>query len=155
MNTSAVQGVLVDLDETLYSRENAFWGWIASEAQAAGAGEQLDRERIAELDQRGRGDKRALLEHLAAVFGWRESRDRSATRPRHGAFGNCSTRTQARSSPRAATSTRAKKTIRPHLHCGLLAPVGVEAQRLPKGGRGILPRLAVSELSDVHDAFSS
>lgn len=72
MNQSAIHGVLVDLDETLYSREDAFWNWIASEAQTAGTGEQVDREQIAKLDRRGRGDKQALLEHLAAVFDWRE-----------------------------------------------------------------------------------
>jgi putative hydrolase of the HAD superfamily len=72
MSTGPIRGVLVDLHETLYSREDAFWDWITSEAQTAGANQQLDRERIAELDQRGRGDKRALLAHLAAIFGWRE-----------------------------------------------------------------------------------
>jgi putative hydrolase of the HAD superfamily len=73
MSTRALRGVLVDLDETLYSREAAFWDWITSEAQAAGAATELDRGRIAALDQRGRGDKAALLAYLAAVFGWREA----------------------------------------------------------------------------------
>jgi putative hydrolase of the HAD superfamily len=72
VSKSAIRGVLIDLDETLYSRQDAFWNWIASEAQMARASDQLGRERIAELDQRGRGDKRALLQHLAAVFDWRE-----------------------------------------------------------------------------------
>ncbi len=52
MSGSAIQGVLVDRDETLYSREDAFWNWLAAEAEAAGAG--FDRERVAALD--GGGD---------------------------------------------------------------------------------------------------
>jgi hypothetical protein len=81
MSTGPIRGALVDLDETLYSREDAFWNWIAAEAQSAGAGKQLGRERIAELDQRGRGDKHALLEHLAAAFSWREEEHRSRAVP--------------------------------------------------------------------------
>jgi putative hydrolase of the HAD superfamily len=80
MSTSPIQGVLVDLDETLYSREDAFWNWIASEALTAGSSKQLDREQIAALDQRGRGDKRALLGYLAAVFEWREEEDEQRLR---------------------------------------------------------------------------
>ncbi|HEX3849438.1 MAG TPA: HAD family hydrolase [Polyangiaceae bacterium] len=89
MSSGAIQGVLVDLDETLYSREYAFWSWIASEAQAADAGKQLDRERIAALDQRGRGDKSALLAHLAAIFGWYEDEQPRLQRFRLGIAAAC------------------------------------------------------------------
>jgi len=89
MSNGPIRGVLVDLDETLYSREDAFWDWIASEAQIAGAGKQLSRDRIAELDRRGRGDKRALLAHLAAVFGWHEAEEDRLRRFRTGIAEAC------------------------------------------------------------------
>jgi len=89
MSSGAIQGVLVDLDETLYSREDAFWRWIASEEQAADAGKQLDHERIAALDQRGRGDKSALLAYLAAVFGWHADVERHLPRCRLGISAAC------------------------------------------------------------------
>jgi putative hydrolase of the HAD superfamily len=89
MSTGPIRGVLVDLDETLYSREDAFWDWVTSEARTASAGRQLDRARIAELDQRGRGDKRALLAHLAAVFGWREAEAERLPRFRTGLAAAC------------------------------------------------------------------
>lgn len=89
MSTGAIRGVLVDLDETLYSREDAFWAWIASEAQGAGVAKRLDRERISALDQRGRGDKSALLAHLAAVFGWHEKEDARLNRFRVGIAAAC------------------------------------------------------------------
>ena len=89
MSKSPIHGVLVDLDETLYSREDAFWTWIASEAQTAGASTQLDREQIAKLDGRGRGDKQALLEHLNAVFDWREEEHERLQRFRHGIAAAC------------------------------------------------------------------
>jgi len=89
MSTRVLRGVLLDLDETLYSREAAFWDWIASEAHAAGVATQLDRERIALLDQRGRGDKRALLEYLDVVFGWHEDEERRLHRFRLGIAAAC------------------------------------------------------------------
>jgi HAD superfamily hydrolase (TIGR01549 family) len=46
-----VRGLLFDLDETLHSREAAFWKWIDLEARAR----PLDRQKVAELDARGRG----------------------------------------------------------------------------------------------------
>jgi putative hydrolase of the HAD superfamily len=82
-----VRGVLLDLDETLYSREDAFWSWIESEAQAASALEGLDRKKVAELDQRGRGDKQALLAYLDSVFGWRETPQDRQRRFRSGISG--------------------------------------------------------------------
>ncbi|MES1182780.1 MAG: hypothetical protein ABUL60_03140 [Myxococcales bacterium] len=36
-----LEGILLDLDETLYSREDAFWRWIELEAQAASAAARL------------------------------------------------------------------------------------------------------------------
>ncbi len=65
-----IRGVLLDLDETIHSRESAFWAWIEAEARRVGGA--IERERIAELDARGRGDKTKLLEHLSRVFGWGE-----------------------------------------------------------------------------------
>jgi hypothetical protein len=53
-----LRGILLDLDETLYSREVAFWNWIEMESQAASVPEKLDREKVAELDQRGRATSR-------------------------------------------------------------------------------------------------
>jgi HAD superfamily hydrolase (TIGR01549 family) len=58
------------LDETLYSREDAFWNWLTIEASDAPASEALDRTKVAALDQRGRGDKRELLAYLDSVFNW-------------------------------------------------------------------------------------
>jgi putative hydrolase of the HAD superfamily len=89
MSASAIRGILVDLDETLHSREEAFWAWIASEAQNAGVAKQLDREGIAELDRRGRGDKPALLAHLAAIFGWLEDEEHRLQRFRLGIAAAC------------------------------------------------------------------
>lgn len=43
-------GILFDLDETLYSREEAFWTWIELEARTGQAGATLDRQRVAALD---------------------------------------------------------------------------------------------------------
>ena len=71
-DSAAIEGILIDLDETLYSREEGFWAWVETEARHAGALERLDRHRIAELDRRGRGDKEALLEYLGIVFDWNE-----------------------------------------------------------------------------------
>jgi len=70
-----LQGILLDLDETLYSREQAFWSWIELEARAAPGAETLDRQKVAALDQRGRGDKQTLLEYLDSVFAWRQTHD--------------------------------------------------------------------------------
>jgi putative hydrolase of the HAD superfamily len=78
-----LRGILFDLDETLYSREAAFWKWIESEAVTAAA-QQLDRAKVSELDQRGRGDKRVLLEYLDAVFDWGETPDERHARYRRG-----------------------------------------------------------------------
>jgi putative hydrolase of the HAD superfamily len=68
-----ILGILVDLDETLYSREEGFWTWVESEARDADVLGRLDRDKVAELDQRGRGDKEALLEYLDITFHWHES----------------------------------------------------------------------------------
>jgi putative hydrolase of the HAD superfamily len=61
-----VRGILFDLDETLFSRQAAFWAWIRAEAGAR----VIDEQRIAELDARGRSPKAALLQHLDTLFGW-------------------------------------------------------------------------------------
>src|SRR4051812_19663113 len=82
-----LRGILFDLDETLYSREDAFWKWIEIEAQAARAAEELDREKVAALDQRGRGDKHALLGYLDSVFGWRQTEQERQQRFRSGIGG--------------------------------------------------------------------
>lgn len=84
MTAHGIAGILVDLDETLHSREAAFWSWIESEANAAGGAEHLDRERIATLDQRGRGDKQALFEYLDTALGWNESHAQRLARFRAG-----------------------------------------------------------------------
>lgn len=76
-------GILLDLDETLYSREEAFWGWLEVESRAAPHA-SLDRERVAGLDQRGRGDKHALLEYLDSAFDWRQQPQQRLERFRSG-----------------------------------------------------------------------
>jgi len=68
--SSEVRAILFDLDETLYSREDAFWGWIEAEASTCLSEKPLNRELVATLDARGRGDKRALLTYLNDAFGW-------------------------------------------------------------------------------------
>jgi putative hydrolase of the HAD superfamily len=80
----SLQGILFDLDETLYSREDAFWRWVQAEAERAGAWEKLNRDKVSELDQRGRGDKPALLEYLDTVLGWQQTRDERQERFRLG-----------------------------------------------------------------------
>jgi putative hydrolase of the HAD superfamily len=77
-------GILFDLDETLYSREEAFWTWLDMEARNGRVGASLDRQRVAALDQRGRGDKGPLLEYLDAALGWRQTPDERQRRFRHG-----------------------------------------------------------------------
>jgi putative hydrolase of the HAD superfamily len=80
----ALRGILLDLDETLYSREEAFWEWIDVETRAAPAARELDRNRVAELDQRGRGDKQALLEYLDSVLDWQQTQQERKRRFRSG-----------------------------------------------------------------------
>lgn len=63
------RGILFDLDETLHSREGAFWSWI--DEQVAMTGVAADKQIIAQLDNRGRGDKQRLLAHLNDLFRWR------------------------------------------------------------------------------------
>ena len=82
-----LEGILLDLDETLYSREEAFWSWIEIEVRTAPAAARLDRRRVADLDQRGRGDKRALLEYLDSALEWRQTRDERERRFRGGIGG--------------------------------------------------------------------
>lgn len=79
-----IKGILLDLDETLYSREDAFWSWIALEARAAPVTANLDRQRVAELDRRGRGDKRTLLAYLDAAFEWHHTPEERQHRFRSG-----------------------------------------------------------------------
>jgi putative hydrolase of the HAD superfamily len=64
-----IEVILFDLDETLHSREQAFWGWLASESQNVEA-PHFDRAQVERLDSRGRGDKRELLAHLDQSFQW-------------------------------------------------------------------------------------
>jgi putative hydrolase of the HAD superfamily len=82
-----LQGILLDLDETLYSREEAFWDWIETEAGATAAAGRLDRSKVAQLDQRGRGDKQALLEYLNSVFDWQQTQEERQRRFRSGIAG--------------------------------------------------------------------
>lgn len=82
-----LRGILLDLDETLYSREVAFWKWIEMETQVASVPGKLDREKVAELDQRGRGDKQALLAYLDSAFGWRQTEQERQRRFRIGIGG--------------------------------------------------------------------
>jgi putative hydrolase of the HAD superfamily len=70
MNAPPIRGILFDLDETLHSRETAFWAWLDTEARNQGV--VLERGPISELDARGRGDKAKLLAHLSHVFRWQE-----------------------------------------------------------------------------------
>jgi putative hydrolase of the HAD superfamily len=79
-----LQGILLDLDETLYSREDAFFSWIELEARAARAPEKLDRQKVEQLDQRGRGDKQALLAYLDSSFDWRNTPEERLHRFRAG-----------------------------------------------------------------------
>jgi putative hydrolase of the HAD superfamily len=79
-----IRGILFDLDETLHSREAAFWSWVEAEAVTGGVSERLDRERVAVLDGRGRGDKLALLRYLDEVFDWQESHEQRVRRFRTG-----------------------------------------------------------------------
>lgn len=82
MSDQGIRGVLFDLDETIHSRESAFWTWLESEARRLGV--QLERDRIAELDARGRGDKATLLEHLSRVFEWQGNHEQHMERFRAG-----------------------------------------------------------------------
>lgn len=63
-----IRGLLFDLDETLHSREAAVWRWIELEARSG----PLDRQKVAELDARGRGPKALLVNYLAEQLGWPE-----------------------------------------------------------------------------------
>jgi putative hydrolase of the HAD superfamily len=80
----ALQGILLDLDETLYSREEAFWGWLDVEARTAANPGRLDLRKVADLDQHGRGDKRALLEYLDSSLEWRQAHEARLERFRSG-----------------------------------------------------------------------
>lgn len=64
-----IEAILFDLDETLHSREEAFWRWIDEESRRLQS-TNLDRAQIGRLDARGRGDKDALLAYLDQTFGW-------------------------------------------------------------------------------------
>lgn len=64
-----IEAILFDLDETLHSREQAFWRWIADEIRNAG-GPTVDRTEVERLDARGRGEKRPLLQLLDQTFHW-------------------------------------------------------------------------------------
>lgn len=77
-----IRGILLDLDETLHSREIAFWSWLEAEARRSGI--TLARDSIAQLDARGRGDKAKLLEHLSQVFGWEGNHEQRMDRFRTG-----------------------------------------------------------------------
>jgi putative hydrolase of the HAD superfamily len=76
----ALRGILLDLDETLYSREEAFWNWLTIEARTASASETLDRSEVAALDQRGRGNKHELLRYLDSVFMWGQTHEQRLQR---------------------------------------------------------------------------
>ena len=84
MRNEPIRGILLDLDETLHSRERAFGSWLDTEARRAGVSLDGERSRIAELDARGRGDKPALLEHLSRVLGWGGSAESHLERFREG-----------------------------------------------------------------------
>jgi putative hydrolase of the HAD superfamily len=64
-----IAAILFDLDETLHSREAAFWAWIREESGA----HAIDLERVAVLDARGRGSKVALLDYLGRNLRWPEA----------------------------------------------------------------------------------
>lgn len=64
-----IEAILFDLDETLHSREEAFWRWIDEESRSVRS-TNLDRAQIGRLDARGRGDKDALLAYLDQTFRW-------------------------------------------------------------------------------------
>lgn len=64
-----IRGILFDLDETLHSRELAFWRWIEREAHSR----PLDRRKVAELDAGGRGPKALLVNFLAEQLQWPEA----------------------------------------------------------------------------------
>ncbi len=83
----AIRGILVDLDETLYSRQEGFWAWVESEARDADVLGKLDRDKVAELDERGRGNKEVLLEYLDTTFHWNESQSQRLQRFRAGLAG--------------------------------------------------------------------
>ena len=84
VTSDGIRGILVDLDETLHSREAAFWGWIELEARTAGIAATLDRTRITELDARGRGEKVKLLNYLDGVFNWQSRTEQRLERFRAG-----------------------------------------------------------------------
>ncbi|HEY3668669.1 MAG TPA: HAD family hydrolase [Polyangiaceae bacterium] len=96
MSRKPIDAVLLDLDETLYSREDAFWRWIATEGRTTGR--SADSAKIATLDQRGRGDKRALLDYLDAAFGWQHEETRRSERFRLGIAAACQMTPGARDS---------------------------------------------------------
>ena len=85
--TAQIRGILFDLDETLFSRDAAFWSWIEAEAASGEGTARLDREMVAELDARGRGDKLKLLDYLNDTLGWHETEQRRLERFRTGLTG--------------------------------------------------------------------
>jgi putative hydrolase of the HAD superfamily len=92
----ALQGILFDLDGTLFAREAAFWLWLREEARhAPQSATGLDWAQVVRLDQRGRGPKPRLLEYLALALSWPErSLEARLQRLRQGILG------QARADPR-------------------------------------------------------
>jgi putative hydrolase of the HAD superfamily len=112
-----VRGVLFDLDETLHSREAAFWRWIDLEAQAR----SLDRQKVAELDARGRGPKALLVDYLAEHLEWPEkSLESRLTRFRSGV---------AQQIFAPDYLHRVLNTLQPRLRLGIVTNGSGEAQR--------------------------
>lgn len=112
-----IRGVLFDLDETLHSREAAFWSWIDVES----LGKPLDRQKVAELDARGRGPKPLLLDYLALHLEWPEDSLASRlTRFRSGV-------TQHARAPDYLHAVLNK--LRPRLRLGIVSNGSGEAQR--------------------------
>lgn len=79
-----LRGILFDLDETLCSRDDAFWRWIDVEVRAAADPGRLNLRKVADLDRHGRGDKHALLEYLDSSLEWRQPHEERLERFRSG-----------------------------------------------------------------------
>lgn len=68
-----VGAIGLDLDQPLYRREPTFARFF-DEACMSSSPNAVDRAEVARLDDRGYGDKRALLAHLAPRLGWNAPR---------------------------------------------------------------------------------
>ena len=86
--TPPIGGILLDLDETIHSREQAFWRWISLEATTSRV--KFDQHTIGAYDRHGRGDQRRLAAYLDDLFDWGCGVDAALDRKRKGIAANVS-----------------------------------------------------------------